>query len=192
METALWVPVADAEPHGIYSNVTAWASWESQCLTVTPFFEAWLFLNVVQHPQDWIWFVKPMSCMVALLLSSSFSPHVSFSPREKKRQVSDVSGEGRRGLLGAGQPRGTALSAPLEEGAHEPSRVEGRGAARCSRRVFCLWLSWLNTSLYFPSPVPKNTLLVHHRTDLSVFSVASWIWTLITGEKPYELSELWK
>lgn len=108
METALWVPVADAEPHGIYSNVTAWASWESQCLTVTPFFKAWLFLNVVQHPQDWIWFVKPMSCMVAVLLSSSFSPHVSLSPREKKRQVSDVSGEGRRGLLGAGQPRGTA------------------------------------------------------------------------------------
>lgn len=138
METALWVPVADAEPHGIYSNVTARASWESQCLTVTPFFKAWLFLNVVQHPQDWVWFVKPMSCMVAVLLSSSFSPHVSFSPREKKRQVSDVSGEGGRGLLGAGQPRGAAPSAPPEEGAHGPSRVEGRGAACVFPRGFLL------------------------------------------------------
>lgn len=35
-----------------------------------------------------------------------------------------------------------------------------------------LWLSWLNTSVYLPS-VTENPLLVHHRTELSTFSIAS-------------------
>lgn len=35
-----------------------------------------------------------------------------------------------------------------------------------------LWLSWLNTSMHLPS-VTENPLLVHHRTDLRTFSIAS-------------------
>lgn len=35
-----------------------------------------------------------------------------------------------------------------------------------------LWLSWLNTSVYLPS-VTEIPLLVHHRTELSTFSIAS-------------------
>lgn len=35
-----------------------------------------------------------------------------------------------------------------------------------------LWLSWLNPSMHLPS-VTESPLLVHHRTDLSTFSIAS-------------------
>lgn len=85
METALWVLVADAEPHGIYSNVTARVIGEGRWLNVTPFFKAWLVLNVVQRPQNWIWFVKPMSCTLACCCRPPAPPRVSFSPREKKK-----------------------------------------------------------------------------------------------------------
>lgn len=84
MEAALWVLVADAEPHGIYSNVTAQVICESQCLNVTPFSEAWLFLDVVQHPQDWIWFGKPMSCMFSCCCCSPTPPGVIFPRRGGK------------------------------------------------------------------------------------------------------------
>lgn len=53
-----------------------------------------------------------------------------------------------------------------------------------------LRLSWLNTSMHLLS-VTENPLLVHHRTDLSTFSIASRC-GYQEQEKAYELSKLWE
>lgn len=96
--------MADAEPHGIYSNVTAQVSRESQRLNVTPFFKAWWFLNVVQRPQDWIWFLKPVSCMSACCCRPPSPPSCDF-PQGKKKKATVFHAWSEQGLvpLGAGQ-----------------------------------------------------------------------------------------
>lgn len=109
---------------------------ESQCLNVTPFFKAWLFLNVVQHPRDWIWFVKPISCMLACCCRPpSPTPPCVIFPKGKEKGNSYLC-RVRAGLGSSHQPGRCHTSKPCD-------RAVSSGIALKSQRPTWRWAASL-------------------------------------------------